>query len=201
MTTSKDISACLTNCSGNGVCALDSNYNFYCACAEFYTGKTCDKDIRPCSAWPCLWNGNCTNLMNGTAPSFVCSCPYPYYGRNCQLKINLCQNSTCVPKQGSCKVNGTTPYCDCFIGFSGDNCQILSSQLQTAKTVSNVTGVLAAATIVSFFGIFIFMDITKYGSAIIEIIKLLIPTSPAVNPAPIPTPAANANNIIITDID
>ena len=198
MTTSKDISACLTNCSGNGECSLDSNYNFYCACYEFYGGKTCNTDLRPCVSWPCMWNGNCSNIINGTSYDFECKCPYPYYGRHCHLKINLCQNVTCKKMQGTCQINGTIAECKCFTGFHGDHCELLSQEMQTVKTISNVTGVLAGLCLATFFGFFIFMDITKYGSSILEFIKLFLPNN---NVGSAPIPNTNNNQITITDFD
>lgn len=158
LTTNKDISTCLTNCSNNGVCTLDSSQNFVCSCFEFYSGKMCDKDIRPCSSCPCLKNGTCINKLE--ISDFECKCQYPYYSRYCELKINLCQNLTCS-KQGWCTVNDTTPYCKCYKGFLGENCETMSQDLQTAKLISNVSGYLAITVIVIFFGTFVCMDLSK----------------------------------------
>lgn len=120
----------------------------------------CEKDLRPCSSYPCLKNGTCTNLMNGTVYDFECKCKFPYFGRYCEQKIKLCLNVTCS-KQGWCYENDTIPMCKCFTGFDGLNCEIVSQELMKAKAISNVAAYLAIGCIVVFFSVFIFMDISK----------------------------------------
>lgn len=159
--TDKDILACLTNCSNNGLCTLDSNQNFVCSCFEFYSGKSCEKDLRPCSSCPCLKEGICTNILNTSVYDFECKCKYPYYSRYCELKINLCKNITCS-KQGWCYVNETIPLCECFTGYSGKNCDIQSQELKRIKMVNDISGYLAITVIVLFFSMFICMDISKF---------------------------------------
>jgi len=95
--------------------------------------------LRQCSSGKCLWNGNCTDIINGTSYDFECKCPYPYFGRYCHLKINLCQNKT-YSNQGACKINDTTPYCSCYTGYQGENCDQMNQELQTIKMISTISG-------------------------------------------------------------
>lgn len=159
--TNKDISACLTNCSNNGLCTLDSNQNFVCSCFEFYSGKSCEKDLRPCSSYPCLKNGTCINIINGSSYEFECKCKYPYYSKYCELKINICQNITCS-NQGVCYLNDTQPLCRCFNGYYGINCEEISQELARIKLISNISGYLAITCIVVFLSFFVIMDISKF---------------------------------------
>jgi len=121
----KDIVACLLNCSNNGICQNDSNGNYFCSCFQYYSGYSCETDLRKCSKLQCLYNGICTNLINGNNYDFNCTCKFPYYGKNCQLKQNLCKGVTCS-KKGVCYTNETTYYCKCFKGYSGQNCELES---------------------------------------------------------------------------
>lgn len=197
LTTTKDISACLTNCSNNGVCGLDSKQDFVCNCFEFYSGNSCDKDLRACSSFPCLKNGTCINKINDTVYDFKCECKYPFYSKYCELKINLCQNITCS-KQGWCNVNGTTTQCKCFTGFSGENCDVMNQELKAIKAVSNVAAVVAITCIVMFFGTFIFMDVTKYWSSI----RTLFNFKNSVGVQNIASKdAVEAKKVIVTDLE
>ena len=75
---------------------------------------------------------------------------------------------TCVEKQGSCKGNGTTAYCQCFIGFSGDNCETMSSQLQAIKTFSNITGINSFIVIAIFIGLIVLNDLSNLVSFLLH---------------------------------
>jgi hypothetical protein len=165
LTTTKDMTACLTNCSNNGVCALDSNRNFICKCFQFYGGAMCERDLRPCSSFPCMRNGTCNNIINSTnnltTYDFECKCQFPYYGRYCQLITDLCWNITCS-KQGHCFMNDTKTYCKCYTSFSGENCEIVSDDLQTKRTIAFVSACVAITIICVFFGSIVFLDVTKY---------------------------------------
>ena len=161
-----DLSACLTNCSNNGQCSFDiKNSKFICICSfDYYTGTKCEIDKRPCSSFQCFNNGTCLNKINETTQQydFECQCQYPYYSRRCESKINLCQiNSTCVPNQGLCIINGTQTACKCFTGYSGDFCEIMSSSLQTAKAISNISALVAIILIICFMVLIVLSDLTK----------------------------------------
>ena len=67
-----DLSACLANCSNQGICTLNSMQQYICQCNLFRTGISCQSDSRPCSSGPCLNGGICNDTMNKT--SFECTC-------------------------------------------------------------------------------------------------------------------------------
>lgn len=90
----------------------------------------------------CLYDGICTNLIEESNYDFNCTCKFPYYGKNCQLKQNLCKEITCS-NQGICYTNETTYYCKCFNGYSGQLCEIQSSQAKTIKTISNLSAYIS----------------------------------------------------------
>lgn len=160
-----DMTACLTNCSSNGKCEFDAqNLKFYCSCFyDYYYGTTCDLDKRMCSTFQCFNNATCVNKINLTtnAYDFDCECPFPYYGRRCESRINLCLNSTCVANQGRCYINVTKPLCKCFPGYLGENCELLETSTKVVKAVSTGSAVVAILMLTSFFGLIIFMDVTK----------------------------------------
>jgi hypothetical protein len=90
-----DITACLTNCSNQGICKL-TNLTYFCECNAIFLGKSCQTDKRLCSqSNKCLNNGTCINSKDLT--SSICKCPEngPYYGQYCENVKNLCENVTC----------------------------------------------------------------------------------------------------------
>ena len=115
-----DLSSCLQNCSGNGVCKLTSDKKFVCDCIEHFSGEKCEKDMRLCSRIQCLdVNSQCIDIINGTNYGFKCNCSYPHFGLRCENRINLCKGKACS-NQGLCEVvNVTVPVCRCFRGFTG----------------------------------------------------------------------------------
>jgi hypothetical protein len=157
-----DLSACLANCSNQGICTLNSVQQFVCECNQYKTGRSCQSDSKPCSSNPCLNNGLCVDINNQTS-SFQCICPSLFYGIYCENKIDLCLNSTiCYNNQGYCKMNGSQPVCNCIVGYSGVNCEIISSSLAAKKIIINVSALIAFVVIAFFiFTIFVF-DYTKY---------------------------------------
>ena len=85
-------------CLNQGQCIkLGTTYS--CNCTADFTGHNCETDKRKCSSIPCLGNGACSEIMNGS--DFQCNCTYPYIGRQCQETENLCANKTCS-NQGWC---------------------------------------------------------------------------------------------------
>ena len=158
-----DLSACLANCSNQGICTLNSVQQFVCECNQYKTGRSCQSDSKPCSSNPCLNNGLCIDTNNQT--SFQCFCHNSslFYGIYCENKIDLCLNSTiCFNKQGYCKVNGSQPVCSCIIGYSGVNCEIISSSLAVRKSIINVATIIAIIVITCYIFTIIGFDFTKY---------------------------------------
>ena len=69
-----DLTPCLTNCSNNGICLLNSTLDKYsCNCSDNFNGESCQFDLRPCSKYPCLNNGTCIN-KNVNTNEFECKC-------------------------------------------------------------------------------------------------------------------------------
>ena len=156
-----DLSACLKNCSNQGICTLNSLQEYICECNHYRTGKSCQSDSRPCSGNPCLNNGTCVNTNNQTSFQFDCSSLF--YGTYCENKIDLCMNSTiCFNNQGYCKVNGSQPVCNCILGYSGVNCEIISSSLAVRKSIINAASIIAIIVITCYIFTIIGFDFTKY---------------------------------------
>jgi hypothetical protein len=162
-----DLSACLANCSNQGVCILDSLTNKYiCQCNQYRMGKACQTDSRPCSSNPCLNNGTCFNINNDT--SFECDCQNPnlFYGIYCENKLDLCQNNNtnvCIsPSQGYCIVNGSQPMCKCIMGYTGVRCENKSTFLVVRKYIIDSSTLIAIIVIASYMVLMIFLDCSRY---------------------------------------
>ena len=157
-----DFSACLANCSNQGLCILDSSQQYICECNQFRIGSACQSDSRPCSSGPCLNGGICSDTINDT--SFECTCQSNlYYGRHCENKIDLCLNSSvCFNNQGYCIMNGSQPVCKCKIDYSGVNCEIMSNSLIIRKSIIDASTIIAIIVLVSFAMMILCLDYTKY---------------------------------------
>ena len=142
--TDKDILACLTNCSNNGLCLLNkTNEKYSCRCFNNFNGISCQLDARACSKYPCLNNGTC---LNTNLNDFECQCNLNYFGLNCENKIELCQNQTCSG-QGYCFENNSQSYCKCFIGYNGDKCEVENVSVKILRGVKLVSILICAFTI------------------------------------------------------
>ena len=111
-----DINNCLLDCSSNGLCKYLANTNsFGCECNNYFTGPSCQTDLRPCSSNPCMNNGTCIqNITDLSNPTYYCECDKFYEGSLCQNKIDLCKNQTCS-KKGNCIEVNNEPICRCFL--------------------------------------------------------------------------------------
>ena len=157
-----DLNDCLQNCSNNGICKLNGwKFKLECDCFESYAGSKCETSLDPCiSNNPCLNNGTCILKPN----SYECSCDEnTFYGTNCEHRIDMCANYTCL-NRGICKINEKTfsPYCSCLKYFSGETCEIQSSELVTIKNIISVASITAIIIIIVFYLIFILNDVFKY---------------------------------------
>ena len=151
-----DFNNCIVNCSNNGLCKYTGNKMFSCECYADYAGQTCQKNIRPCSHWPCLNNGTCVeNIMN---QSYTCECGPLYYGKNCENKIDVCENETCSAK-GKCYDIGNVAVCKCYSLYSGTHCEIESSHKSTIQSVTSYSSIIAMVLLVFFFSFFIIIDV------------------------------------------
>ncbi len=110
--------ACSPNpCLAGGVCALEGEDGFVCACADGFEGDTCETNINECAPNPCLNGGTCTDGVN----DFTCACPVGYEGDTCETNIDDCAPGLCL-NGGTC-VDGLNAYtCSCAAGFGGDDC-------------------------------------------------------------------------------
>ena len=153
------ITGCLLSCSNQGSCSYDSvTKQIGCVCNQYYTGSSCQYDLRPCSSDPCLNSGLCNNIGS----TFICTCQSIFYGTFCENQVNLCLNSSCESGQSKCVQNGTTTQCICFNGYTGLNCESLTESLKVTKSLISFTSILAFIILGSFvFGV-IFMDCLKY---------------------------------------
>ena len=141
-----DLSACLSNCSNQGICILDSLMNTYiCQCNQYRNGLSCQSDTRPCSSGPCLNNGTCLNL-NLNSTEFECQCKLNYYGVFCENKIDLCQNQTCS-NNGYCFINNTQPICKCLNGYNGDTCELEKVSVKILRVVRTSSILICGSTI------------------------------------------------------
>lgn len=159
--TTKDIINCLSNCSNNGQCVKDSKSNYVCKCYDHFIGDNCKIDLRLCSKWQCMNNGNCIDKINGLTYSFECDCPSPYYGQRCEHFYNLCKNQTCS-NQGLCQMNSTNQVkCVCFLEYSGDKCEIMSSKMKIIKTIGTFAIWCTILFILCFIGFIVFIDLSQ----------------------------------------
>ncbi|CAF1055510.1 unnamed protein product [Brachionus calyciflorus] len=134
-----DFHNCMLNCSNNGLCLMDSNFNYECVCSSYYTGLKCQYDTRLCSSNPCLNKGVCVEGNN----TYSCLCSDLYFGQNCEFKNDVCQNETCNGN-GVCKDVRNEPFCECLYLFSGKECEIKSEEIQTIKRVVKTSSIIYA---------------------------------------------------------
>ena len=159
-----DISACLANCSNQGICQLDlQTLKYICECNANFMGKSCQTDSRPCMRWnPCLNNATCLNV-NST--SLECKCPSNglYYGEYCENRINLCENVTCS-SNGYCYLllNQTQPKCKCNNGFSGEKCDLESDTIKQLKTFQWTSTIICIICLITFCTLIVGSDVLDY---------------------------------------
>ncbi|CAF1082042.1 unnamed protein product, partial [Brachionus calyciflorus] len=155
-----DFTDCLLNCSNNGQCKLDTLINrFFCLCQENYYGSSCKLNIKPCSSNPCLNNGICSDVLTNNIFNYECQCSNEFYsGRNCELRKDVCFNETCS-NRGNCFDLNHNAKCKCFSMYSGDKCEIESSDLKEIKRTIKATSILAIIIIFCFYGLLIILDI------------------------------------------
>ena len=177
-----DINNCVSNCSNQGLCRLNSQLRnqFECLCNSNFTGPKCESDKRLCSQNPCLNSIHCEDILtiqtNSSLSSsfdydFKCHCKSElYYGERCESKVNLCQNETCSGN-GICKVIQTgqdglneTIKCECFgqNSFEGDKCELKTSSTKIKEATTKTTVYVAIITVALFYTMVFVMDIHKY---------------------------------------
>ena len=153
------ITNCLLNCSNNGECIFTNDGHFGCNCIEHFTGARCEFDKRICSFRPCINEGQCHDVIRNGTYDFVCKCSPFFYGTYCQFEVNICQEEKCS-SNGICKDKERKPICECFKMYSGEHCEIESSELKTMKTAISFTSVLSIIILVLFYLMFILIDLS-----------------------------------------
>jgi len=104
---------------------------FRCACAEGYTGPSCEDDLDECSSdSACLHGATCLN----TVGSYACICPGDYAGRRCETDMHRCRSSPCR-NHGACVDLPNGFRCDCRRGFAGLLCEADVDECATAPCV------------------------------------------------------------------
>jgi len=162
------LTSCLLSCSNKGKCRQDSSTGkLYCACDEsYFTGDSCQYDIRPCSSSPCLNGASCSNIFDTNSSLFECNCRSAFYGTNCQNIKDLCENLTCIKGQGTCRIDygnsDPSSSCMCLKGYLGEDCSQISTSLQVHNAIVSVTTILTILIISLFWAFILFMDYLKY---------------------------------------
>ncbi|KAL5012769.1 hypothetical protein ScPMuIL_011320 [Solemya velum] len=117
---------CWSNPCKNGGTCIDGLSNHTCVCPHLFNGTSCENDlsIYGCAVDPCLNDGTCEVVTNGSK-NYRCQCLQGFNGNNCQNNINECLSELELCKNGgqcedrvnnfSCNCNGT--------GFEGSTCE------------------------------------------------------------------------------
>ena len=159
-----DITACLANCSNHGICKID-NRTYVCECNEYFMGKSCQTDKRPCSqSNKCLNNGTCVNSQDLASSS--CQCPQNslFYGQFCENMRNLCKNVTCS-SHGHCIQSQNSSFvtqCKCYTGYTGDNCESDSSKVKLVRNIQWLSTAICIVTLVTLWLSFISSDVLDF---------------------------------------
>ena len=153
-----DFNDCIRNCSNNGLCKVSNRTNLICECEQFYEGKECEINKRPCFSHPCLNNGKCVENLDDL--TFDCNCTDLYFGTYCENKLDVCSNETCS-NNGICQDRENLPECDCFYLYEGEKCEIISAQLKTIKSVISITSIIAILILIMFCLLICSMDLFK----------------------------------------
>jgi hypothetical protein len=158
-----DVSSCLSNCSNQGTCKLDSQMqNNICECNANFMGKSCQKDQRPCSqSNKCLNNGTCINSQDLTSSSCQCLENGPFYGQYCENMRNLCVHVECSSR-GYCIQNQSKTRCKCYVGYGGENCEIESNSVKVVKSIQWTTTIICILCILIFWLLIIGSDVLGY---------------------------------------
>jgi hypothetical protein len=130
-----------------------------CLCNENFNGASCQTDIRPCSNYVCLNDGQC--YFNLTSSKVGCECNNGFFGPQCEFMIDPCVKYNCS-SNGYCfnnatynKVNSTIPsaQCKCYADYTGTHCEIEAKWAKLVKyvkvsTLSIALSVLALTCLV-----------------------------------------------------
>ena len=135
---------------------------FFCQCKQGFSGTACQKNLLPCSLPNmCINNSTCTNIkVNETSYRFNCTCPKNYFGLHCENKVKVCANKTCL-NMGWCVDENDKAVCKCYKLFSGDHCEIETSELKFIKQRNKIFAIIAIIILVVTFSLFPLNDIAN----------------------------------------
>ena len=161
----QDINGCLSNCSNNGVCLQDQQTQKYkCLCDSYFTGSSCNFDVRPCFQNPCLNNASCsiTYSIDNNTLGYLCQCNDLFSGTNCEMAKDVCQNETCSGNGVCVKNSNNKPVCECYQYHYGDKCETEAETLKTIKKVRDGSAIIAIIFVISSFLIIALSDLSNY---------------------------------------
>lgn len=160
-----DLSGCLLNCTNNGYCYQNEiTEEIGCLCHADFAGTACETDMRACSSFPCLNGASCIDTYDNTTidgeelRAYTCNCTQFYVGANCERKLDICADKLCSG-HGSCVDTNNTAVCKCFSQYYGAECENQDDALKVTKKIIQSTSIIAIATIVTFYFLFILSDI------------------------------------------
>jgi hypothetical protein len=105
-----------------------------------------------------LNNGTCVENM--ASLNFTCECGENFEGVYCETKHDACKNETCS-SNGVCYDENSQVKCKCFSLYSGEKCEIESSERKQIKTIISSSSILAIILLALFYLIIIFLDINR----------------------------------------
>lgn len=109
-------------CQNNGRCGNHPDHavgsgQYTCDCVDGYVGPYCETNVDECASKPCLYEGQCIDMVN----AYTCNCPLGYTGRVCETNINDCLSIPCL-NGGSCIDDVSGFHCSCLSGYTGYTC-------------------------------------------------------------------------------
>lgn len=91
-----------------------------CVCKKGFSGVNCQTVLDACATSPCLHNGHCISLANGS--DFACACREGFLGKRCERDLNECASQPCL-NGGTCHDLENNFRCTCPSGWTGDRCE------------------------------------------------------------------------------
>lgn len=117
----KDLNYCGRHqpCVNGGTCMNTEPDEYYCACPQGYSGKTCQIVEHACVSDPCANGGTCHEVLTG----FECHCPPGWSGPTCANNLDECASNPCA-QGGTCIDLEDGFECVCPPQWEGKTCQI-----------------------------------------------------------------------------
>uniref|UniRef100_A0A3B4AHI0 Delta-like protein n=1 Tax=Periophthalmus magnuspinnatus TaxID=409849 RepID=A0A3B4AHI0_9GOBI len=130
----KDLNYCGRHqpCVNGGTCMNTEPDEYYCACPQGYSGKTCQIVEHACISDPCANGGTCHEVLTG----FECHCPPGWSGPTCANNLDECASSPCA-QGGTCIDLEDGFECVCPPQWEGKTCQIGENQCDSQPCHNN----------------------------------------------------------------